>query len=110
VGGKVEILMVPMEASVDWEKSSTHTLTLSLRPVGGTKTLGEGMSDQLADGVIALAAATSRLSAASSDFALDNASVSVDLEVTKEGTLQVVVGSGGKSATTHTAKLSFRQS
>ncbi len=109
VGGSIEII-VPIEAGVERAWSNLQTFTLSLTPAGGSLDLGEPPANELADAILALAATIDQLARVKpASFTLGTAGLSIGVELTTEGKLQVVFGGGGKSSTAHTINLTFRR-
>ena len=108
VGGKIDI-GVSIDASAEKEWSKSHTLTLALTPKAKIALGKEKESETLAATIIEIASAMGRISqAAAGNFNASEASVSIDVEESKDGTLQVVAGGGGTWANSHTIKLTFR--
>ena len=110
IGGKIEF-GVSIDASAKKEWSKAHTLTLALTPKAKIE-LGEMKETQdLADTIFEIAAAMSRVSkAVSGNFNASEATVSIDVEETKDGILQAIAGGGGSWENSHTIKLAFRPS
>jgi hypothetical protein len=105
VGVKFDFFVpVDLGGSKGWSRG--QTLSLSLTPKGGPVSLGTPESDDLAAGILALAAAIRGNSL--SKFAVTDGSVTIDFGVTSEGKLKVIAGGGRKSAGAHRIKLSFR--
>jgi hypothetical protein len=73
---------------------------------------GERESQELADVIVEIATAMGNLSkVVAGNFNASEATVSVDIEETKDGALQIVAGGGGGTwANSHTIKLTFRPS
>jgi hypothetical protein len=106
-GGLKFDFIVEVDVSGGQERSRGQILSLTLTPKGGPLTLGEAESDDLAEGIMSLAAAINR--ARASTFEVTEGTVVVEFGVTTEGKLKVVVG-GGKRETkgAHKLKLTFR--
>jgi hypothetical protein len=108
-GGKFD-LGVSVDLSVSKEWTKRHALIISLTPLKPV-TLGRPESEELADAILTLASATSAvLKAGAASFALNSASLSLEIAETAEGKMQVVAGPGGAHGNSHTVKLTFRPS
>jgi hypothetical protein len=103
-GGKIDFV-VSIDASVEKEWSKAHTVTLSLIPKAKV-VLGKDESSLLAETIIIMANAMRR--AVTGNFNASEATVSIDIEETKDGSIQVVGGGGGNWANSHLVKLTFR--
>ena len=109
-GGGVT-LFVPVEASGEKTDANTQKFELSLTPVGGGLALGGIESNDLAKAIIDLAATMSQIATRNpARFALSGGSVTIAIETTKEGKLQVVWGGSLGRSSAHTIKLMFRPS
>ena len=109
-GGQVGVL-VPVEAS--FERTGVHTqkFELSLMPVGGGLALGEPESNDLAKAIIDLASSMSKIVRRNPAlFALSGGSITIAVEITKEGKLHVIAGGGRQTSSAHTIKLIFQPS
>jgi hypothetical protein len=101
-------VVVPVDTSASTEWKNKHTMTLSLTPTKTMK-LGKPEHEELADAIFALATATGQVKkAASPNFALNGATLSMEVGVNKEGKLQVIAGPGGGTESSHKIKLTFR--
>jgi Trypsin-co-occurring domain 2 len=107
VGGKLD-LGVSIDLSAGTKNQKRNTLTVLLVPTSPV-TLGKGESDELADAILAMAWSVKDAShAGSPDFALSEASVTLDVVNTSDGKLKVVAGASGGSENSHKLKLNFR--
>jgi hypothetical protein len=108
-GGKIEF-GVSIDVSAEKEWSRAHTLVLALTPK--TKIgLGKTESEELADSIFEIASAVNQLQrTVAGNFNASEATVSIDVEESKDGKLQIVAGGGGKWTNSHTIKLTFRPS
>lgn len=108
-GGKIDF-GVSIDVSVEQEWSRAHTLVLSLIPKAKIA-LGKNESEELADDILEIAAAINQLQkTVAGNFNASEATVSVDIEETKDGKLQIVTGGGGKRTHSHKITLNFRAS
>jgi Trypsin-co-occurring domain 2 len=104
-GAKYSFEFVGFEAGGKLESATAHVLSLSLVPKHGTLALGEREADELAEAILALAAAIHR--ADQSKFVVTEGKVDVKFTATKEGKLKLVVGGATKSEKAHSMKLTF---
>jgi hypothetical protein len=106
-GGKLDFgVSIDLSSEKEWSKA--HTLVLVLTPKTRIA-LGKSESEDLADAIIEIASAVKQLEkTVAGNFNASEATVSIDVEQTSDGKLQVVAGGGGKSASAHTLKLTFR--
>jgi len=107
-GGKF-LYYVPIEVGGSHESTKTHELILSLIPSPAAADLGKAEAEELADAIVDLAAAAVDIKRrVAKDFQLDTFSISVDVGVSRGGKLQVIVGGGKSTGTSHKIDLSFR--
>jgi PHP family Zn ribbon phosphoesterase len=108
-GGKIDF-GVSIDLSTENEWSRAHTLRLSLTPK--TKiALGESENQELAGDIFEIASAVKELQkAVAGNFNASEATVSLEIEATRDGKLQVVTGGGGKWINSHEITLTFRPS
>ena len=107
-GGGVTFF-VPVEAST--EKTTLHTqkFEISLTPIGGGIDLGETESNDLAQAIIDLAETMNLIAMVNpTSFELTSGSLTIEIETTTEGKVQVVLGGSRGQSTTHKIKLMFR--
>jgi len=98
VEGGVEVKAIGINASVKAESESKHTYKLKLRrSAKPQRTLGAPSALELAETIFALAKATESVASRSTDFAVDEATVIVDVSQTKEGALKIGAGPVGGS-------------
>ncbi|HUB82599.1 MAG TPA: trypco2 family protein [Bryobacteraceae bacterium] len=108
-GGKLEF-GVSIDVSSEKEWSKAHTFILALTPKAKIA-LGKDESEELADAIIEIASAIKQLEkTVAGNFNASEATVSIEVERSTDGKLQVVAGGGGKSVNAHTLKLTFRPS
>jgi ribosomal protein S7 len=109
VGGKIEWgFSIDLSAEKEWSRA--HSLVLRLIPKA-TIEMGKSESEELADTIFEIASAVGHLQkTVAGHFNPSEASVSVDVEQSKDGKVQVVAGGGGKWINSQTIKLSFRPS
>jgi hypothetical protein len=109
-GGKIEWgVSIDLSASKEWSRA--HTIVLNLAPKDKIELGGKDESEDLAEIIFAVASAISQLrKTVAGNFNASGAEVSIDVEESKDGKIQVVAGGGGKWANAHTIKLSFRPS
>jgi hypothetical protein len=106
-GGVKVDFVVEVDIGGSGEKASDQRLSLKLTPKGGQKELGEPETDALVSGILAVAGAVHR--AGLSSFAVSEAKVEVEFEITKEGKLKAIVGGFDKSSkNSHKITLTFR--
>jgi hypothetical protein len=107
IGGKIE-WGVSVDVSAGGEWSRAHTLVLSLIPKVKIE-MGKPESEELADTIFEIASAISTLQkTVSGHFNASEASISIDVEQSKNGKVQVVAGGGAQRINSHTVELSFR--
>jgi hypothetical protein len=107
-GGKIDF-GVSIDASTEKEWSKAHTLTLALTPKAKIDLGPDKESQKLADTILEIASAMGSISKATAgNFNASEATVSIDVEESKDGNLQVVAGGGGSWANSHKIKLTFR--
>jgi hypothetical protein len=109
-GGKIEWgISIDLSASKEW--SQAHTIVLNLAPKEKIQLGGKEESEELAETIFAVASAISELrKTVAGNFNASGAEVSIDVEESKDGKIQVVAGGGGKWTNAHTIKLGFRPS
>jgi Trypsin-co-occurring domain 2 len=108
-GGKID-WGVSIDLSTAKEWSRAHTIVLSLIPKAKIE-LGKSESEELAETIFEAASAMSQIrEKVAGNFNASEASVSIDIEETTDGKIQIVAGGGGKWANSHTIKLTFRPS
>src|SRR5260370_18493741 len=107
VGVKFDVgVSVDTSASIAWKNK--HTMTLSLTPAKTVK-LGGPEHEELADAIFALATATGQVSkAAAPNFALNEATLLMEVGIDKERKLQEIAGPGGGRESSHKIKLTIR--
>jgi hypothetical protein len=107
VGGKIEWgVSIDLSAESAWSRA--HTLVLSLIPKVKIE-MGKPESEELADTIFQSASAINTLQkTVSGHFNPSEASVSIDIEQSKDGKVQVVAGGGAQRTNSHTIELSFR--
>jgi hypothetical protein len=107
-GGKLEFgVSIDLSAEQHWSRA--HTLVLSLIPKEKIVMGKKDESEELADAIFEIAEAMNQLDrTVAGSFNAAEAAVSIDVEESKDGKLQVVAGGGGKWSNTHTIKLIFR--
>ena len=109
IGGKFE-LGVLLEASAGMDETRGHAITLSLIPKTNIS-LGDRDAEDLAEAIAAVAQAMSSISrAAAPNFNPSEATALIEVELNKEGKLQVITGAGGAGMRSHKIKLTFRPS
>jgi hypothetical protein len=108
VGVGFKIKIVDIGAGVT--RASTQTLTLDLTPAKTAfEELGVSIEEALRDAIVASAAAAKEAALTEPRFELDQASVALQIEISKEGKVSVFVEGGGEKATTHTLTLTLKQ-
>jgi hypothetical protein len=72
------------------------------------QSLGDQESDELANGIIAMASAMEQLTR-NPRFVLGDATVSLNIQVEKGGKFLAFLGGSGRAGHAHTMKLTFRK-
>jgi Trypsin-co-occurring domain 2 len=107
IGGKADF-GVSLDASASTEWKNKHTVAISLTPRTTIK-LGKPEHEELADALFALALATVKVSKAGApNFALNEASLSIEIGINRQGKIQIIAGPGGGTESSHKINLSFR--
>lgn len=106
VGGGFKIKIISLEGHRT--RSDTQTLTLDLTPAKALEGMGPSLADELRDAIVATAAATKEAAEGEPRFDLDEASVALQVEITKDGKVAVFVEGSGEKGTTHTLTLKLK--
>jgi hypothetical protein len=107
-GGKID-LGVSLELSTEHDSANTHRFSITLDPKPDRGKLGEKEVDELSDAILELVALRKRVEALPlSDFTVGNLGLSLHVERSTGGKLQLVAGGGGKATTSHKINLTFR--
>jgi hypothetical protein len=107
VGGGFKLKIVDIEGH--HSRADTQTLTLDLTPIKTQlEGLGPSLADELANAIVATAEATTEAAASAPRFGLEEASVSLQVEISNDGKVSVFVEGSGEKATTHTLTLTLK--
>jgi Trypsin-co-occurring domain 2 len=100
--------LVSVDVSASSQSQWKQTLTISLTPKK-TVNLGDRETEELGDAILALASAAAAASRAGQpSFALNKASLALEIMQGKDGKLQVAAGTSGSSENSHKINLTFR--
>jgi hypothetical protein len=106
-GAGFKIKIVDLEAH--HTRASTQTLTLDLTPAEKRlERLGPSLAEELAEAIVATAAATKEAAAGEPRFDLEEVSVALQVEIKNDGKVAVFVEGSGEKATTHTLTLTLK--
>lgn len=105
--GGFKIDAIGFDASGKATSESTHIYSLSLTRGPKRKGVLGVEAIEVANAIFAISAATREISTRTSDFYVNEATVTVDLTRSKEGGLKVFGGGEGKSGNTCRATLKF---
>jgi hypothetical protein len=107
VGGGFKIKIIGVEAH--HTRADTQTLTLDLTPTKRRlEGLGPSLADELADAIVATAAAMAEAAAGEPRFDLEEASVALEVEVSNDGKVTIFVEGSGEKASTNTLTLTLK--
>jgi len=107
VGAKFKI--IPVGLSGRYEHSEIQTITLSMVPAPAGIELMAPVSDDLRDAIDVVSKAVQEASRSSPVFELKEATVALKLGVTKDGSIEIIVGAEAKDTTTHSVTLTLRR-
>ena len=102
-----KLKIVPVDLSGRYEQSQIQTITLSMVPEPPSIELLAPVSDELKNAIEVVNTAVQEASRSNPVFALTDATVTLKIGVTKDGSIQVIVGAKAKEITTHSIKLSL---
>lgn len=112
--GEATIEFKIIELGADVTASSVQTFTIVLKPtpksVADEADLVGGLAEELARGIAATVAVTREAATIRPPFELDEASIEVDIGMTKEGKAKIFVGGSYSKETTHTATFTLARS
>lgn len=97
-----------VEIGADVSHEDVQTLGISLKPGAGGVNLMAGISEELTDGIEATVAVTREAAQMQPPFHLDEATVSVEVGMTREGTVKIFVGGSTSRATSHTVTFTIK--
>jgi hypothetical protein len=100
---------VPVEVGIDHAWAATHTLALTLTPRPEAAALGKTReTEDLADSIIDLAAEAKNIQKQATEFELSEFSIELEIGVSSEGKLKVLLGGNMSGEHGHKIRLSFR--
>jgi Trypsin-co-occurring domain 2 len=105
VEGSIEFKIIELGADVTAASTQTFTIVLKPTPPSGADQadLARGLAEELAQGIAATVAVTREAATIRPPFGLDEATIEVDIGMTKEGKAKIFVGGSYSKETTHTA-------
>ena len=107
IGGEFKIKVVGIEAHRT--RADTQTLTLDLTPTKRRlEDLGPSLADELADAIVATAAAATEAASTEPRFNLDSAEVALQVEISNDGKVSLFVEGSGALASTNTLTLTLK--
>jgi Trypsin-co-occurring domain 2 len=106
---KFKIFGHDLGTSFGLTKADTHTINIDLEPTAAEIAAFEphGIADDLVEAMRAIRDSVAHAEANEPRFKLDEATVELNFEVDKYGTINFVVTGGRKTANTHTIKLTL---
>ncbi len=99
--------IVPVDLSGKYERSEVQTITLSMVPEPPSVDLMAPVSDELKGAIEVVSKAVQEASASKPAFGLTEATVGLNIGVTKDGSIKVLVGGKARETSTHSIKLTL---
>jgi hypothetical protein len=109
-GPGMDVSFHALELSGAYTHSEIQTLTISLTPHPPAIELMSPISDQLIDAIAAISSAAREAAVSEPRFDLQDATITLNIGVDKQGKAMIIVGGSAASSNYHTLTLSVKSS